>query len=267
MALVAMQAAMAQAPGTAAPAREWRFGDTPVWQDEFDYQGAPDPARWGYDLGGTGWGNHELQHYTDQLGNAFVEAGVLAIVARRFKRAGQTTYTSARLVSRGKGDFLYGRIEFRARLPVGRGTWGALWMLPTEQHYGRWPRSGEIDIMEHVGYDPGQVHVTVHTQAYNHTIRTQRGKQARVDDHATKFHRYRVDWTPDWIRGYIDDAPVFEFANEGTGPDAWPFDRPFHLLMNLAVGGDWGGAQGVDPDAFPAWMEVDYVRVYPLLQP
>ena len=190
-----------------------------------------------------------------------------SIVARRFKRAGKTTYTSARLVSRGKGDFQYGRIEFRARLPVGRGTWGALWMLPTENRHGGWPRSGEIDIMEHVGYDPGQVHVTVHTQAYNHTRKTQRGTQTTVADASTKFHRYRVDWTPDWIRGYIDGAPVFEFANEGTGPDAWPFDQPFHLLMNLAVGGDWGGAQGVDEAAFPAWMEVDYVRVYPLLQP
>ena len=253
--------------GHEAQPREWRFGDTPVWRDEFDYKGPPDPARWGYDLGGKGWGNNELQHYTDQLGNAFVEDGVLAIVARRFKRAGKTTYTSARLVSRGKGDFLYGRIEFRARLPVGRGTWGALWMLPTENRHGGWPRSGEIDIMEHVGYDPGQVHVTVHTQAYNHTRKTQRGTQTTVADASTKFHRYRVDWTPDWIRGYIDDAPVFEFANEGTGPDAWPFDQPFHLLMNLAVGGDWGGAQGVDDAAFPAWMEVDYVRVYPLLQP
>lgn len=252
-----------QAPTTR---QAWAFGDTPVWRDEFDYTGKPDPAKWGYDIGGKGWGNHELQYYTDQLGNAFVEDGVLAIVARRFRKAGTTTYTSARLVSRGKGDFKYGRIEFRARLPVGRGTWGALWMLPTGKHYGGWPRSGEIDIMEHVGYDPGQVHVTVHTQAYNHGIKTQRGKQATVADASTRFHLYRVDWTPDAIRGYIDDAPVFEFANEGTGPDAWPFDQPFHLLMNLAVGGDWGGAEGVDEKAFPAWMEVDYVRVYPLLE-
>lgn len=246
--------------------RAWTFASTPAWQDEFDRDGAPDPAKWGYDLGGTGWGNNELQYYTDKPANAFVADGLLTIVARR-QKAGKNRYTSARLVSRGKGDFQYGRIEFRARLPVGRGTWGALWMLPTENRYGRWPRSGEIDIMEHVGHDPGQVHVTVHTQAYNHTIKTQRGKQAHVADHATQFHRYRVDWTPDAIRGYIDDAPVFEFANEGTGPDAWPFDQPFHLLMNLAVGGDWGGAQGVDEAAFPAWMEVDYVRVYPLLQP
>ncbi|GAB3506184.1 glycoside hydrolase family 16 protein [Pseudoxanthomonas daejeonensis] len=261
-----MLALAAQAEdGAGAQARAWTFASTPSWQDEFDGDGQPDPAKWGYDLGGKGWGNNELQYYTDKPANAFVADGLLTIVARR-QRAGKNPYTSARLVSRGKGDFQYGRIEFRARLPVGRGTWAALWMLPTENRHGGWPRSGEIDIMEHVGYDPGQVHVTVHTQAYNHKIKTQRGKQAHVDSHSSEFHRYRVDWTPDWIRGYIDDAPVFEFANEGTGPDSWPFDQPFHLLMNLAVGGDWGGAQGVDESAFPAWMEVDYVRVYPLLQ-
>nr|WP_246429016.1 glycoside hydrolase family 16 protein [Pseudoxanthomonas broegbernensis] len=251
-------------PGAAGV--EWNFGPTPVWQDEFDYDGAPDPARWGYDTGGSGWGNDELQHYTDQLANAFVGDGLLTIVARK-QRAGKNRFTSARLVSRGKGDFLYGRVEIRARLPVGRGAWAALWMLPTDNRYGHWPRSGEIDIMEHVGHEPGQVHVTVHTQAYNHKIGTQRGQATTVADASGAFHRYRVDWTPDAIRGYIDDAPAFEFANEGTGADAWPFDQRFHLLMNLAVGGSWGGAQGVDEAAFPAWMEVDYVRVYPLLEP
>lgn len=243
----------------------WRFGTEPVWQDEFDYEGPPDPSRWSYDIGGDGWGNRELQYYSDRLANAFVGDGLLTIVARK-QKAGKDKYTSARVVSRGKGDFQYGRIEFRARLPAGLGTWPALWMLPTESRQGDWPRSGEIDIMEHVGFDPGQVHVTVHTQAYNHRLKTQRASQTAVADVSGKFHLYRVDWTPDWIRGYIDDARVFEFANEGTGTEAWPFDQPFHLLMNVAVGGDWGGAQGVDPAVFPAWMEVDYVRVYPLLR-
>jgi len=266
--------ALSGLPAFEAPAGEaaasggktWTFGTTPVWQDEFDYEGRPDAARWGYDTGGAGWGNHELQYYTDREANAFVGDGLLTIIARR-QKAGKNAYTSARLVSRGKGDFQYGRVEFRARLPVARGTWPALWMLPTENRYGGWPHSGEIDIMEHVGYDPGTVHVTVHTGAYNHRIKTQRGTQTPVDGVDTAFHRYRVDWAPDWIHGYIDDVRVFEFANEGTGPEAWPFDQPFHLLMNVAVGGDWGGAQGVDEAAFPAWMEVDYVRVYPLLDP
>ena len=258
--------------GVAVPAAEagaaprWSFGQTPVWQDEFDYEGAPDPGKWGYDLGGDGWGNNELQYYTDKPANAFVGDGLLTIVAHRQRVNRRNDYTSARLVSRGKGDFLYGRIEFRARLPVGRGTWGALWMLPTDNRYGGWPRSGEIDIMEHVGHDPGRVHVTVHTQAYNHKVGTQRGQATRVEGASQGFHRYRVDWTPERIEGFIDDVPAFAFANEGTGPDAWPFDQRFHLLMNLAVGGDWGGAEGVDAAAFPAWMEVDYVRVYPLVE-
>ena len=258
-------AVAAAAPaGIPAPQDRWHFDSTPVWQDEFDGEGVPDPARWSYDTGGHGWGNNELQYYTDRPANAFVSDGLLTIVAHR-QRAGKLRYTSARLVSRGKGDFRYGRIEIRARLPVARGTWPALWMLPTDNRYGNWPRSGEIDIMEHVGFDRGVVHQTVHTQAYNHRLGTQRAAQKKLDDVDTNFHRYRVDWTPGYIHGYIDDERVFEFPNEGTGVDAWPFDQRFHLVMNLAVGGDWGGQQGVDEAAFPAWMEVDYVRVYPLL--
>ena len=243
----------------------WAFEDTPAWQDEFDYAGRPDPAKWGHDLGGDGWGNHELQAYTERIDNASVRDGVLTITARRHD-GGANEYTSARLVSKGRGDFLYGRIEARAKLPSGRGTWPAIWMLPTGQAYGGWPASGEIDLMEHVGYDPGRVHVSVHTKAYNHVIDTQKTSITAVPGAMSGFHLYRVDWTPAGIRGYIDDEQVFAFANEGSGPDAWPFDRPFHLLLNLAVGGDWGGKQGVDADAFPASMQVDYVRVYRLVE-
>ncbi len=253
----------ARAPAVQLAETQWRFGGTPVWRDEFDGEGVPDPARWSYDTGGHGWGNNELQYYTDKPANAFVADGLLTIVAHR-QRAGKLRYSSARLVSRGKGDFRYGRVEIRARLPVARGSWPALWMLPTDNRYGNWPRSGEIDIMEHVGFDRGVIHQTVHTQAYNHRLGTQRAAQKRIGDLDTQFHRYRVDWTPDHILGYIDDERVFEFANEGTGPDAWPFDQRFHVVMNVAVGGDWGGQQGVDDAAFPIWMEVDYVRVYPL---
>jgi len=253
----------ARAPAVQLAETQWRFGGTPVWRDEFDGEGVPDPARWSYDTGGHGWGNNELQYYTDKPANAFVADGLLTIVAHR-QRAGKLRYSSARLVSRGKGDFRYGRGEIRARLPGARGSWPALWMLPTDNRYGNWPRSGEIDIMEHVGFDRGVIHQTVHTQAYNHRLGTQRAAQKRIGDLDTQFHRYRVDWTPDHILGYIDDERVFEFANEGTGPDAWPFDQRFHVVMNVAVGGDWGGQQGVDDAAFPIWMEVDYVRVYPL---
>ncbi|WP_276499301.1 glycoside hydrolase family 16 protein [Pontibacter litorisediminis] len=245
--------------------KKWSFSSSPVWADEFDYTGKPDPGKWGYDTGGHGWGNNELQYYTDKLSNASVAGGVLTITARKQKKAGMD-YTSARLVSKNKGDFLYGRFEVRAKLPTGRGTWPAIWMLPTDWAYGGWPKSGEIDIMEHVGYDQNRVHITVHTEAYNHSKGTQKGKQEIVPTASTNFHLYRVDWTPDDIKGYIDDKLIFDYPNEGTGYQAWPFDKRFHLLLNVAVGGDWGGAQGVDPGVFPQAMEVDYVRVYKMLE-
>lgn len=256
------------APETAASAapHEWHFGTTPVWQDEFDYEGRPDPAKWDYDIGGHGWGNNELQYYTDRESNARVADGMLTITARREAMEG-SRFTSARLVSKGRGDFLYGRIEVRAKVPAGLGTWPAIWMLPTDWAYGEWPRSGEIDIMEHVGFDPGVVHASVHTGAYNHTIGTHKTATKRIDGVTDEFHVYRVDWTPRDIRVFIDDEEIFVFANEGSGPDAWPFDRRFHLLLNIAVGGEWGGRQGVDDDAFPVEMQVDWVRVHALEQP
>lgn len=248
-----------------APQRkDWKFEATPSWQDEFDYTGAPDPAKWGYDIGGHGWGNNELQYYTDSTDNASVAGGVLTITARKEKKEGRN-YTSARVISKGKGDFLYGRFEIRAKLPSGKGTWPALWMLPTDQAYGGWPKSGEIDIMEHVGYDPNRVHITMHTEAYYFQINTQKTATKVIDGAMSQFHLYRVDWTPDAIRGYIDDALVLEFPNEGKGHKVWPFDQRFHLLMNIAVGGDWGGKEGVDDTVFPASMQVDYVRAYKLV--
>ncbi|RZA35504.1 MAG: glycoside hydrolase family 16 protein [Lysobacteraceae bacterium] len=243
-----------------------RFEQVPAWRDEFEYVGLPDPRLWNFERGGHGWGNNELQYYAADGGNALVADGVLTIVARKQSRKDRA-YTSARLSSKGKGDFRYGRFEVRARLPAGRGTWPAIWMLPTDQAYGGWPRSGEIDIMEHVGYDPGTIHVTMHTGAYNHRIGTQRGATRLVEGATTGFHVYRTDWTPQAIRGYVDDQLVLEFPNEGSGPEAWPFDQRFHFLLNVAVGGDWGGKHGVDEAAFPARMQVDYVRVYRLLDP
>jgi beta-glucanase (GH16 family) len=270
--LVALQATpcFARQTDSTAPSPQkfseaWSFEPTPAWQDEFDYTGAPDPAKWGYDIGGHGWGNNELQYYTDSTDNAFVADGVLTIAARKEKKEGRN-YTSARVVSKGKGDFLYGRFEIRAKLPSGKGTWPALWMLPTHQAYGGWPKSGEIDIMEHVGFDPNRVHITAHTEAYYFQIKTQKTATKVIDGAMNEFHRYRVDWTPDAIRGYIDDALVLEFPNEGKGYKVWPFDKRFHLLMNIAVGGDWGGQKGVDDSSFPARMQVDYVRVYRLIE-
>ena len=161
---------------------------------------------------------------------------------------------------------MYGRIEVRAKLPAGRGTWPAIWMLPTDWAYGDWPKSGEIDIMEHVGYDPNNVLFSVHTQAYNHSIGTQKSGGQHIPTAIGDFHKYRVDWTPYAVRGYFDDQLVFTFVNEGKGYASWPFDKRFHLLLNLAVGGNWGGAQGVDDTVFPASLVVDYVRVYKMIE-
>lgn len=244
----------------------YSFESTPTWSDEFDYQGLPDTKKWNYDIGGSGWGNNELQYYTkENLKNARVENGKLIIEAIK-ENFDKNTYTSARLVTKGKGDFLYGRFEIKAKLPKGIGTWPAIWMLASEQNYSNkyWPDNGEIDIMEHVGYDPGKVHASVHTKAFNHVINTQKTANMMVNDFDTAFHEYRLDWTPQKIEMYIDSKLYFTFENTGKGFAEFPFDKKFHLLLNLAVGGNWGGVKGVDESIFPQRMEVDYVRIYAL---
>jgi len=244
----------------------WKFDTTPTWAEEFDVPGSPDKDNWGYDLGGSGWGNHELENYTDLPANASVADGHLTITAIK-EPSGGMNYSSARLVSKNKGDFLYGRVEVSAKLPAGKGTWPAIWMLPSGTWaYGNWPSSGEIDIMEHVGFDPNVVHFSAHTEAFNWVINTQKTAVITVPGAITDFHKYRLDWTPYALRGYYDDALVFTFINDGKGYKDWPFDKPFHLLLNLAIGGDWGGQQGVDDSIFPVSMVVDYVRLYKMLR-
>lgn len=229
-----------------------------VWSDDFELPGTPSNEKWNYDLGGGGWGNNELQTYTNSSNNSWVEGGKLIIKA--VKNNG--SWTSARLVSKQKGDWLYGRIEVKAKLPVGKGTWPAIWMLPTDWEYGNWPASGEIDIMEHVGYDPGVIHGTAHTQAYNHSIGTQKGANIKIADAQSAFHVYAVEWDTEKINWYVDDQLYFTFNNEHKTYKEWPFDKRFHLLLNIAIGGNWGGAQGIDPSLTNASMEIDYVRVY-----
>ncbi|WP_374165003.1 family 16 glycosylhydrolase [Arcticibacter sp. MXS-1] len=245
--------------------KEYGFESTPVWQDEFEYTGKPDASKWGYDIGGSGWGNNELQYYTDRTNNASVANGILTITAIKEQFEGKN-YTSARLVTKNKGDFLYGRFEIKAKIPGGRGTWPAIWMLPTDNTYGTWPKSGEIDIMEHVGYDMNNVHVTIHNEAYNGANNTQKGQSKIIPTATTDFHLYRLDWTPKGLAGSIDGQKIFEYTNEGKGSATWPFDKRFHLLLNVAVGGNWGGQQGVDESIFPKAMEVDYVRVYKMTE-
>lgn len=235
-------------------------GYTLVWNDEFDGQYI-NPNKWSWEVNGDGGGNNELQYYTALPTNSFIENGKLIIRAIH-ENYQNREYTSARLRTKDKGDWLYGRIEVSAKVPTGVGTWPAIWMLPTDWSYGGWPASGEIDIMEHVGYDPNVIHGSIHTKAYNHTIGTQKSKQLTIPTATTQFHLYAIEWFADHIDFYIDNYKYFTFNNENKGWEYWPFDKRFHLILNLAVGGNWGGAQGVDANAFPAQMEVDYVRVY-----
>lgn len=258
----------AQPAGTTRPAATYEFGTTPVWQDEFDYSGKPDSKKWSYDLGDHGWGNNELQNYTDHLENAHVENGNLIIQAIK-EKSGKLNYSSARLVSKGKGDFLYGKVEISAKLPQGRGTWPAGWMLASDNKYGNkgWPDNGEIDIIEHVGFDQNKIHGNIHTKAFNHSIKTNKGNNVLINNASTEFHIYKCEWTPDYVAISVDNNEYFRFNKE---PDyqwqQWPFDQPFHLLLNIAIGGNWGGQKGVDDSIFPQKMEVEYVRVYPLLK-
>ena len=173
-----------------------------------------------------------------------------------------TIIPQRRLVTRLKGDWLYGRVEVKAKLPDGRGMWPAIWMLSTDWAYGGWPASGEIDIMENVGYNPYVIVASAHTESYNHTIGTQKSATTTVATCYSDFHVYALEWEVTEYRVYVDDNLYFTFKNEGTGYKVWPFDKRFHLLLNVAVGGNWGGAQGIDNTIFPRTMVVDYVRVY-----
>ena len=235
-----------------------------VWADEFDTDGAPDPAHWAFNVGGGGWGNGELQYYMPKGSNASIENGVLTIEARK-ERRGNCSYSSARMVTREIGDWLYCKIEARAKLPSGKGTWPAIWMLPTDFAYGDWPASGEIDIMEHVGYDPDVIVQSVHT---NRTHGDNASNQStQVPGSREEFHTYGVEWLPDRIIFFIDGEETYTYQKPETAEgerasDSWPFDQRMHLLMNLAFGGTWGGAMGIDEECLPARFEVDYVRVY-----
>lgn len=243
----------------------------PVWSDEFDYEGLPDSTKWSYDVGDgcpniCGWGNNELEYYkANSIKNSRVENGLLTIEAHR-EDFYNKTFTSARLVSKYKGDWLHGKITIRAKTASGLGTWSAIWMLPTDNEYGTWPKSGEIDIMEHVGYNPDTVYGTVHTEAFNHMHGTHVGNQLFIPDADEEFHIYSVEWDENKIDFFIDDQKYFTFKNENKTFAEYPFDKKFHLIMNLAVGGNWGGKMGVDDSLFPQKMQVDYVRVYDLNQ-
>jgi len=255
-----------------------------VWYDEFEVAGVPDSHKWSFDIWPARKVNDEDQAYTDRLKNVRVVDGMLVIEAHKEAYAG-AQYTSGRLHSQGKGDFLYGRAEIRAKLPEGQGTWPAIWMLSSQPYRyattcdgvvdwqsaagcDAWPNSGEIDIMEHVGFDMGIIHGTVHNKAYYWKNFEQRKGSVEVADASDAFHTYAIEWTPDELRFFVDDTHYFSYQNEGDGWQGWPYDHAYHLILNLAVGGMWGRAGGpIDDLIFPQQLQVDYVRIYRLMGP
>lgn len=238
-----------------------------VWRDEFNGS-ALDRSKWEYDTfrNKKGWFNHELQYYSAGR-NLRVEKGLLTIEARhekldpkRFPDWGGQEFTSARIFSKGPG-WTYGFYEIRAKLPCARGTWPAIWMLPA--NLKKWPDDGEIDIMEQVGAEPNLIYSSLHTKLFNHTIKTQRSAQKAVPTSCTAFHVYQLDWRRDTIIIGVDGHGILRVRNNVPGgKGAWPFFTPFRMILNLAIGGDWAGAKGIDNAAMPQRMQVDYVRVW-----
>ena len=230
-----------------------------VWSDEFNGPEI-DESKWGYDIGtgDWGWGNGEAQYYTNNANNSFIENGNLVIQAL-LQNYGGANYTSARMVTRYQGDWTYGRIEVRAKLPGGVGTWPAIWMLPTDWVYGGWPYSGEIDIMEHVGKNQGEIHGSVHYANEKNEI-VSKTDTTYIDDVSEEFHVYSVDWNRDRIQFLVDNMVYHTFEISDAGSRNNPFRKPFFILINLALGGKWAGE--IDDSKFPQKFLIDYVRVY-----
>ena len=224
-----------------------------VWSDEFNTDGAPDPAKWGYDLGGSGWGNNELQYYTNRPENASISNGTLKITAKKEAFSGKE-YTSARLLTKNKFSTKYGKIEVKAKLPSGIGTWPAIWMLGNNIDAVGWPACGEIDIMEHKGSDENRIYGTLHHPG--HSGGNGDGRTTVIPGVATAFHVYAVEWSAAEIKFSVDGNVFYTFNNTPSVP----FNQNFFLLLNVAMGGTFGGP--VDPAFTSSSMEVDYVRVY-----
>lgn len=235
-----------------------------VFQDEFNKAGMPDTTKWVYEKGYIR--NGEMQYYTARRReNCYTADGLLHIVALNDSARidGEIRpVTSASIQTRGKHFWKYCYVEVRAKLPKCLGSWPAIWMMPEKSVYGSWPRSGEIDIMEHVGYDPDKVHFSVHSLKYNHMINTQFTSHTVMPGTDKEFHVYGLEWKEDSITWFIDGKPYYTVTNEKTGWEAWPFDQDFYLKLNQAFGGGWGGSQGVNLKELPQDYQIDYVRIY-----
>merc|ERR1719350_121107 len=228
-----------------------------VWNDEFNQCGRVNPNTWKVETGGNGWGNDELQFYTPY--NARQNNGNLEIKSKK-QMWGNSKYTSTRIVS--EQTFTYGYFQMRAKLPKGRGIWSAFWLLNANRPLN-WPSDGEIDIMENVGFDQSRIHSNIHTERYNHLLGTNIGSNTKVDNITDEFHTYTLNWTPVSITTYVDDRKFFEYDKPINATRAeWPFDEQFNIILNVAVGGSWGGLNGVDDSIFPTTYAIDYVRQY-----
>jgi beta-glucanase (GH16 family) len=233
--------------------------DTLIFSDEFNVDGSPNSSNWNYDIGNgsNGWGNNEAEYYTDRVDNVIVENGLLKITAKKESYLG-FDYTSTRMLTQNKFDFKYGRVEVKAKLPVGGGTWPAIWMLGSNITTVGWPACGEVDIMEHVGNDLGTIHQSIHTpSSFGATVNT---NTTYVVDATTAFHIYAIEWTSDKIDFFIDGTLYYTYKPSTKNSNTWPFDANQFIILNVAMGGNFGG--NIDPNFVQSTMEIDYVRVY-----
>ncbi len=238
-----------------------------VWEDHFESERV-DPAKWSVIKGDgcpalCGWGNNEKQHYTGRQENVRIEDGVLILEAHK-EIYDSSRYTSAKLVTKNKGDWKWAKVEIRAKLPAGRGSWPAIWMLPTMDEAKRqWPEDGEIDIVEHVGFNQDMVYGTIHTGRYNGMYGNQKVDSMEVAGASDQYHVYGLEWTEEELKWSVDGDIYYTLNRGDEDKMGWPFnENKFHLIMNLAVGGHWGGRQGVDETIWPQRLSVDYVKVY-----
>lgn len=231
-----------------------------VWQDTFDYEGTPKKDLWNIEIAGHGFGNNEAQFYTDRLKNVFVKDGMLHIVAHK-EDYEHRHYTSAKLTTLNKNHIQYGRVEVMVKIPTGDGTWPAIWFLGTDIKEVGWPTCGEIDLMEHVGHHPEHIHFSLHSRTNYHHIGNQPTLALDVPGILDGFHEFAMDWTDEFFIFYIDQKEIVRFNKKDyLGKADWPFDHPFYLILNLALGGTWGGP--IDDQIFPMTMAFKYIKVY-----